>query len=329
VAFLIIDIFFMKFQKQLTVHQIIDIIKEKITLKGKPDNLISGINELHSVEEGDISFADHPKYYDKVLNSKATVIILNKDVEAPEGKTLLICEDPLHCYLDIVHHFVKFNPQNTNIHPSAKIGEGTVIQPHVFVGENVTIGKNCLIHSNVSIYADTEIGNNVVIHSNSTIGGDACYFQKRETGWIKLTSCGKTKIEDDVEIGCNCCIDKGVSGVTYIGKGTKFDNQIQIGHDTHIGAHCFLGAQSGVSGCTFVDDYCSIWSKSGINKGLYIAKNTTLLAMSALDKSIYEEGTTLFGLPAEDARKKWREMACVRNLPELLNEIEIIKNKLK
>jgi UDP-3-O-[3-hydroxymyristoyl] glucosamine N-acyltransferase len=328
VAFLIIYQF-MKFLSKLTVNQIIEIIKSKVILKGDPNNLISGINEIHSVEPGDISFVDQQKYYDRVLNSNAVAIIINKDVDLPEGKTLLISDDPLRCYLDIVHHFVRFTPQHTAIHPDAKIGEGTVIQPNVFVGENVSIGKNCIIHSNVSIYENTEIGDNVIIHSNTTISGDACYFQRRETGLVKITSCGSVKIEDDVEIGSNCCIDRGVSGVTFIGKGTKFDNQIQIGHDTHIGAHCFLGAQSGVSGCTFVDDHCTIWSKSGVNKGLYIAKNTTLLAVSALDRSITEEGITLFGIPAEDARKKWKEMAYIRNLPELFNEIEKIKKKFE
>jgi len=317
----------MKFQNKLTVNQIIEIMNTEVTVKGNLSNLISGINEIHSVEEGDISFVDHPKYYSKVLNSKAIAIIINKDVEPPEGKTLFICEDPLLCFLNIIQYFVKFTPQQTAIHPSVKIGEGTIIQPNVFIGENVTIGKNCIIHANVSIYADTKIGNNVTIHSNTTIGGDACYFQKRETGWIKLTSCGTTLIEDDVEIGCNCCIDKGVSGVTFIGRGTKFDNQVQVGHDAHVGAHCFLGAQSGISGCTFVDDFCTIWAKSGVNKDLYVAKNTTLLAVSALDKSVMEEGSVLFGLPADDARKKWKEMAYIKNLPELFAEIEKLKIK--
>jgi len=324
VAFLI-PLIFMKFKNKLSVNQLVEIMNREITVKGNLNNMISGINEIHSVEEGDISFVDHPKYYDKVLNSKAIAVIINKDVEVPEEKTLFICDDPLQCFLDIVHHFVTFSPQNCAIHPTAKIGEGTIIQPNVFIGENVSIGKNCIIHANVSIYSDTQIGNNVIIHSNSTIGGDACYFQKRETGWLKITSCGSTIIEDDVEIGCNCCIDKGVSGVTFIGKGTKFDNQIQVGHDAHIGAHCFLGAQCGISGCTFIDDFCSIWAKSGVNKGLYIAKNTTLLAMSAQDKSVHEEGTVLFGIPADDARKKWKEMAYAKNLPELFAEVEKLK----
>ena len=321
-------IIFMKFPNKLTVSQIVEIMNTDVTVKGNLNNMISGINEIHSVESGDISFVDHPKYYDKVLNSKAIAIIINKDdVDFFEEKTLFICKDPLQCYLNIVQHFVKFSPQYTAIHPSAKIGEGTVIQPNVFIGAHVTIGKNCIIHANVSIYEHTEIGNNVIIHSNSTIGGDACYFQKRESGWLKITSCGGTKIEDDVEIGCNCCIDRGVSGITFIGKGTKFDNQVQIGHDAHIGAHCFLGAQSGISGCTFVDDYCTVWAKSGMNKGLFVAKNTTLLAVSALDRSVYEEGAVLFGVPAEDARKKWKEMAYLKNIPELVVEFEKIKKR--
>jgi UDP-3-O-[3-hydroxymyristoyl] glucosamine N-acyltransferase len=315
----------MKFPSKLTVNQIIEIMKCEISVKGDLNNTISGINEIHSVEEGDISFVDHPKYYDKVLNSKAIAIIINKDVELPAGKILFITDDPLQCFLNIVQHFVSFTPQNTAIHPSAKIGKGTVIQPNVFIGENVVIGNHCIIHSNVSIYESTEIGNRVVIHSNSTIAGDACYFQKRNTGWVKLTSCGSVKIEDDVEIGANCCIDRGVSGITFIGKGTKFDNQVQVGHDTHIGAHCFLGAQSGVSGCTFIDDFCTIWARAGVNKDIYMAKNTTLLAVSVLDKSITEEGMILFGAPAEDARKKWREMAYLRKLPELFAEIEKLK----
>jgi UDP-3-O-[3-hydroxymyristoyl] glucosamine N-acyltransferase len=123
----------MKFPNQLTVNQIVELIKTKVTVKGNLNNIISGINEIHSVEFGDLSFVDHPKYYDKVLNSKAIAIIINQDVDPPEGKTLFICDDPLQCYLNIVNHFVTFHSQNTAIQPSEKIGEGTVIQPNVFI----------------------------------------------------------------------------------------------------------------------------------------------------------------------------------------------------
>lgn len=318
----------MKFSQPLSLDEVIGLIGHPVQTVGQTTEKVMGINELHSVEEGDLTFVDCDKYYKRALESKATFIITNQtDLTCPEGKVLLLSEDPLLDYLKVVQRFIHFTPQSSNIHPTAEIGEGTIIQPLVFIGENVKIGKNCLIHSNVSIYADTAIGDNVIIHSNSTIGGDACYFQKRPGTWVKLDSCGKTVIGNDVEIGCNCCIDKGVSGVTYIGDGTKFDNLVQVGHDTHIGKRVLLGAQSGIAGCTYIDDDCKIWAKASVNKDLYIAKNTVLYALSALDKSITQEGSTLFGVPAIDAQTKWKEMIYIKNLPKLFQEVEALKKK--
>lgn len=307
----------MRFKDPISISSLLKMITQKVEVRGEVDFPVTGINELHSVEKGDLSFVDHEKYYERVINSAATFILINKDYPAQEGKVFLICEDPLMAYLEVVNHYIKFTPQNQQIHPHAKIGKGTIIQPNVFIGEDVTIGENCIIHSNVAIYANTTIGDRVVIHSNSTIGADACYFQKRPDGWVKFDSCGTTVIEDDVEIGANCCIDKGVSGVTKIGEGTKFDNLVQIGHDTHIGKRCFIGAQVGIAGCTVIDDECVIWAKAGINKDLYIAKNTTVLAFSGIDRTINDEGMTFFGVPADDARRKWREIAYIKRLPEL------------
>ena len=319
----------MRFQTPISLDEVIRLIGHPVNIFGHTDRMVTGLNELHSVEEGDLTFVDCDKYYTRALQSKATFILINRtEMPCPDGKVLIFTEDPLIDYLKIVENFTHFTPQSTNIHPTAEIGEGTVIQPLVFIGENVKIGKNCLIHSNVSIYADTVIGDNVVIHSNSTIGADACYFQKRADRWVKLSSCGNTVIGNDVEIGCNCCIDKGVSGTTYIGDGTKFDNLVQVGHDTHIGKRVLLGAQSGIAGCTYIDDDCKIWAKAAVNKDLYVAKGTVLLALSAIDKDVKEEGRTLFGMPATDANAKWREMVMLRKLPELFQAVEEIKKRL-
>ena len=320
----------MRFVQPLSLDEIIGIIGHPVTIVGNTEGMVTGVNEFHSVEEGELTFVDCDKYYQRILQSKASFILINQDnLACPEGKTLIVTSDPLSDYLQIVRKFIRFNPQSTAIHPSAVIGEGTIIQPLVFIGENVKIGKNCLIHSNVSIYADTVIGDNVIIHSNSTIGGDACYFQKRPDGWVKLDSCGNTIIESDVEIGCGCCIDKGVSGTTFIGQGTKFDNLVQVGHDTHIGKRVLLGAQSGIAGCTYIDDDCKIWAKSCVNKDLYIAKNTVLYAVSALDKSVQQEGCTLFGMPAIDAATKWKEMILIKNLPKLYETVKELQDKEK
>lgn len=320
----------MRFTSPITLDDVLRIVNHPVQIIGAFNGPILGINECHSVLEGEISFVDCKKYYRRVLESKASVIFINKDDEpCPDGKVLLVTEDPLQDYLTVVRNFIHFTPQTTPIHPSAQIGEGTVIQPLVFIGENVKIGKNCIIHSNVSIYANTTIGDNVTIHSNSTIGGDACYFQKRPDRWIKFDSCGDTVIGDDVEVGCNCCIDRGVSGTTYIGDGCKFDNFVQVGHDTHIGKRVLLGAQSGIAGCTFIDDDCKIWAKASVNKDLYVAKNTVLYALSAIDKSVETEGQTLFGVPAGDAQKKWRELIYIKNLSTLYDDVDRLKKELE
>lgn len=318
----------MKFKDPITLDELCGIIGHKVIISGNRENLITGLNEIHSVTKGDISFVDSPKYYDKALQSEATIILINKEVDCPEGKTLVVTDDPVNDYVTIVRHFVQLHPQTSMIHPDTQIGEGTIIQPNVFVGEDVKIGKNCIIHANVSIYAHTIIGDNVIIHSGASIGADAYYFQKRKDGWKKLESCGRTILSDNVEVGANVCIDKGVSGDTFIGKGVKFDNLVQVGHDTHIGNHCLIGAQCAIAGCTYIDDDCNIWARVCVNKDLYIAKHTTVLAISAVDKSVREEGQTLFGQPAIDARKAWREMASVRALPSLLEEFAKLKKEV-
>ena len=319
----------MKFQKPITVDELCVILNHPVKVVGDRTVGITGVNEIHSVTPGDISFVDSPKYYGKCLQSAATVILINMEVECPQGKALIVTDDPVSDYVTVVRHFIHFHPQKEMIHPNAVIGEGTVIQPNVFIGGDVVVGKNCMIHANVSIYARTIIGNNVTIHSGASIGADAYYFQKRKDGWKKLESCGRTILCDYVDVGANVCIDKGVSGDTYIGEGVKFDNLVQVGHDTHIGARCLIGAQCAIAGCSFIDDDCNIWARSCVNKDVYMAKNTTLLALSAVDKSVHEEGQVLFGQPAADARSKWKEMACSRALPNLVREFEQLKKEVE
>lgn len=319
----------MRFPSPITIQGLLDLLQTEVVVKGDRDNIITGINELHSVVPGDLSFVDNSKYYERMLKSNASVILIDKDMECPEGKTLLITADPLAEYLKVVNSYTSFHPQEMAIHPSAIIGEGTIIQPCTFIGENVVIGKNCIIHSNVSIYADSVIGDNVVIQSGSVIGADACYFQRRESGWLKLDSCGRTVIGNNVEIGCCVCIDRGVSGDTYVGDGCIFDNLIQVGHDTRIGKRCLFGSQSAIAGCSVIGDECVIWAKSVVNKDLSIANNTTVLALSAVDKSVTTPGTTIFGLPASEARRRWREMAYTRKLPEMAEELELLRKEIE
>ncbi len=310
----------MKFPKPHTLAELADFLGAKAI--GSPDFIINGMNEIHSVEAGDITFVDHPKYYEKALNSAATTILINSsDVACPQGKTLLISQDPFADFNKLTQKFRPFTACSKAISDSAVIGEGTIIQPNVFIGNHVKIGKNCVIHANVSIYDHTEIGDDVVIHSGAVIGSDAYYFQRKPEGYRKFLSSGKVVLENRVEIGANTCVDKGVSGDTIIGEGTKTDNFVQIGHDTIIGKHCLIGSHSAIAGVAKIEDDVVIWGQVVINKDLVVGKGAVILATSAVDKSI-EGGKTYFGMPAIEARKKWRELAALRNLPDLLTKLK-------
>jgi UDP-3-O-[3-hydroxymyristoyl] glucosamine N-acyltransferase len=311
----------MKFNVPFSIPQVVEIIGKKVSVLGAESRMVSGINEIHNVEDGDLTFVDHPKYYQKALNSAATTIIINKEVECPEGKALIISEDPFRDYIKIVNHFRSFEPAVAAISPSARIGKNTVIQPGAFVGNHVVIGDDCIIHSNVSIYDHTQIGNRVVIHANAVIGADAYYFKKRPEYWDKMVSCGRAVIGDDVEIGALTTIDKGVSSDTVIGAGTKFDNHAHVGHDTHIGKNCLIGANTMIAGVTTLEDDCMIWANVSINKDIVIAKGTTILATSAIDKSTDPAVKVYFGVPAVEAQKKWRELAAIRMLPNLIDKL--------
>jgi UDP-3-O-[3-hydroxymyristoyl] glucosamine N-acyltransferase len=286
---------------------------------GNPDFEVLGINEIHTVEPGDLTFVDHPKYYAKALGSAATTILINKEVECPEGKALLISDDPFRDYVWLAKNFRGFEPASALISPSAEIGEGTVIQPGAFVGNHVKIGKNCIIHASASIYDHTVIGDEVIIHSGSVIGADAYYYQKKDGNFRKLESCGRVIISNRVEIGALCSIDKGVSGDTIIDEDTKFDNHVQVGHDTYIGKHCLIGAHTAIAGVTRIEDDVIIWANVLVNKDIVIGKGAVLLATTGCDKSL-EGGKTYYGAPAEEARKKWRELAYIRRLPELFDK---------
>lgn len=296
----------MKFPKVKTLKEIANIIDAKTV--GPDDFPIEGINEIHVVEPGDIVFVDHPKYYDKALQSAATVILINKEVDCPEGKALLISDDPFRDFVKIGQYFRPFQAANQSIATTAKIGQNTHIQPNVFIGNHVEIGDNCLIHANVTIGDHCKIGDHVIIHSGTSIGADGFYYKNRETGFDKLKSVGNVVIENDVEIGANCTIDRGVTASTVIGAGSKLDNLIQIGHDTLIGKKCLIASQVGIAGCVVIEDEVSIWGQAGIKNGAHIGKKAVILAQTGVAKSL-EGGKTYFGSPAEEARTLYKKLA--------------------
>ncbi|GFZ85205.1 UDP-3-O-(3-hydroxymyristoyl)glucosamine N-acyltransferase [Aquaticitalea lipolytica] len=309
----------MKFPKPHTLKQIAEIINTKYI--GSDDFPVLGMNEIHVVESGDIVFVDHPKYYDKALNSAATVVLINKEVECPKGKALLISDDPFRDFNKLTLHFKPFQSSNSSISASAKVGKNTVIQPNCFIGNNVVIGDNCIIHSNVSIYDDTIIGNNVTIHAGTILGASAFYYKKRPEGYDQLISGGRVVIKNNVDIGALCTIDKGVTGDTTIGEGSKLDNQIQIGHDTVLGKKCLIASQTGIAGCVVIEDEVTIWGQVGSTSGITIGEKAVILAQSGISKSL-EGHKTYFGYPAEESRVKLKELATIRRLPQILENLK-------
>lgn len=301
----------MKFKTVKTLQEIATLIDAKFV--GDQDFIISGINEIHVVEPGDIVFVDHPKYYDKALESAATTILINKEVKCPEGKSLLISDDPFRDFNKITMHYNPFISSKQSIAASATIGEETIVQPNVFIGNNVIIGKNCLIHPNVSIYDNSVIGDNVVIHANTVLGADAFYYKKRPEGFDQLISGGRVVIKDNVHIGASCTIDKGVTGDTTIGEGTKIDNQVHVGHDTRIGKKCLIASQTGIAGCVIIEDEVTLWGQVGTNSGITIGKGAVILGQTGVTKSV-SGGKTYFGTPISESREKLKELAHLKRL---------------
>jgi UDP-3-O-[3-hydroxymyristoyl] glucosamine N-acyltransferase len=309
----------MKFKNSQKLEDIARIINCEYV--GAPDFKVLGMNEIHVVQPGDIVFVDHPKYYIKALQSPATIILINKAVECPKGKALLISEDPFRDFNKLTNHFNPFIAARAAIADSAVIGKHTVIQPNVFIGNNVRIGDDCLIHSNVCIYDDAIIGNNVTIHSGTVLGADAFYYKNRPEGFDKLKSSGNVVLEDNVDLGALCTIDRGVTASTTIGNGTKLDNQVHVGHDTIIGERCLIASQVGIAGCVLIEDFVTIWGQVGITSGVTIGEKAVISAQSGVSKSLPGH-KSYFGTPADDFRKKYKELASIRLIPDIIDKLD-------
>jgi len=311
----------MQFPSPVSIKWIAEFINAELI--GNVNGQSTGINEIHKVENGDLVFVDHPKYYDKCINSAASFIIINKKTDVPEGKALLIVDKPFDAYCKIVNHFRPFEPAKKMISDSAVVGEGTTVYPNVFIGHHVAIGKDCIIHPNVTIMDHCVIGDRVIIQAGTVIGSDAFYYNSkkdREVWYKKMPSCGRVIIEDDVEIGAGCTIDRGVSHDTLIGKGTKMDNMIHIGHDSVIRENCLFAAQVGIAGVVEIGAGVILWGQVGISKTLTIGDNAVVLAQSGVPSSL-EGNKTYFGSPVENALSKKKELVWIKRIPEMWEKI--------
>lgn len=305
----------MKFNRTISVKEIAERIGARIL--GDEELLLTGMNEIHKVEEGDLLFVDNAKYYDKVLGSKGSAVIIDQEVSCPEGKALLVCEDPFSAYNRIAYEENPIVPMRNAIASDVQIGAGSIVEKGAFIASNCVIGKNCHIHSGAYIGKDTIIGDDVVVQPFVVIGSDAFYFNKKQDGFHQWRSVGRVIIESRVYVGSGSTINRGVSGDTIIGYGTKIDCQVQIGHGVVIGKHCLLAAQVGIGGKTIVEDHVTMYGQVGVAQRLRIGARAVILAKSGVSKNL-EGGKTYFGYPASEVREKYKELAALRNLPDFM-----------
>lgn len=308
----------MKLKNACTVKEIAELLG--CTFVGSPGHIVSGINEIHKVESGDLVFVDHPKYYAKALKSAADTILIDQKVDCPKGKALIVSETPFDDYNKLARHFSPFSPQKVAVNEKAEIHESAIIYPNVFIGSNVKIGAGSIIYAGVSIGDNTIIDDHVVVGPNTVIGHSAFYYKKKATGYDRMHTCGGVHLKSNVELGALCTIDAGVSALTVVGEGSKLDNQVHVGHDTIIGESCLLAAGVGLAGCVIIEDHVTLWGQVGCASDVVIGEGAVVLGQSGVTKSL-TGGRTYFGTPCAEVKSKYREMAALRKLPEILKNL--------
>jgi len=334
--------------KLFTVEEIAKLVNGEV--EGSCKEKITAPEQIEKAKEGNITLIGSSKYIKLWKNSSASVAIINKTikVEAIEGKALIKVENPDLAMASVLEAFLPDTPYfETDIHATAviddsvTIGKNCKIGANSYIGKNVVLGDNVIIYPNVSIFDDTIIGNQTIIwsgtvirerteigkacilHNNVSIGADGFGYIPSEIGLTKVPHIGNVVIGNHVEIGANSCIDKGKFSSTILGDGCKIDNLVQIAHDTIIGKKCLIASQTAIAGCTVIEDEVIIWGQVGIVSGVTVGAKAILLAKSGVSKDL-EGGKTYYGVPCEEVRKKYREMAAIKKLPEIIKKVNNI-----
>lgn len=326
----------MKLQTPLTLIDVANLLS--CDYVGPPDHQILGINEIHRVETGDLTFVDVEKYYQKAFDSKATTILIDKKVDPPPGKSLLITQHPFTAFNQLTDYVrPRLSLHHTGKPPSSQspnkiaagvvfgegveLGEQVEIGANTVIGSHVTIGPRTIIYPNVTLADYVKIGADCIIQAGTVIGGEAFYYKRTETGHQKMLTRGQVRIENGVDIGANCTIDNGVTAETVIGEGTKIDNLVQIGHDSIIGKRCIIAAQVGIAGCVIIEDDVKLWGQVGIIQNVRIGAGAQLYGKTGVMHSL-PGGKTYLGMIGVEARTKMREIAALRKLPEFIQRVE-------
>lgn len=338
---------------EFTAKQIAELING--TIEGDENASVSTFAKIEEGRKGAISFLSNPKYTHYIYDTDSSVVIINKDLELENEvkATLIRVDNAYECVAKLLQMYESMNPQKTGIDslafisPKATIGkncyigafafigdgvvigDNTQIFPNTYIGDKVTIGNDCIINPNVTIYQGCIINNRVTIHSGTVIGADGFGFAPSENGYDKIPQIGIVTIEDDVEIGANTCIDRSTMGSTYIRKGAKLDNLIQIAHNAEVGKNTVMAAQCGIAGSTKVGDWCMFGGQVGIAGHLHITDHTTVGAQAGITGSIKKEGQTIIGSPAIDAKTYMKSYAVYRRLTDMYMQINKMQKEIE
>jgi UDP-3-O-[3-hydroxymyristoyl] glucosamine N-acyltransferase len=338
---------------EFTAKQIAELING--TIEGDENASVSTFAKIEEGRKGAISFLSNPKYTHYIYDTDSSVVIINKDLELENEvkATLIRVDNAYECVAKLLQMYESMKPQKTGIDslafisPKATIGkncyigafafigdgvvigDNTQIFPNTYIGDKVTIGNDCIINPNVTIYQGCIINNRVTIHSGTVIGADGFGFAPSENGYDKIPQIGIVTIEDDVEIGANTCIDRSTMGSTYIRKGAKLDNLIQIAHNAEVGKNTVMAAQCGIAGSTKVGDWCMFGGQVGIAGHLHITDHTTVGAQAGITGSIKKEGQTIIGSPAIDAKTYMKSYAVYRRLTDMYMQINKMQKEIE
>lgn len=322
-------------------------------IEGDENATVNTFAKIEDGKPGAISFLSNPKYTHYIYDTESSIVLVDKSVELekPTKATLIKVDNAYECVAKLLQLYESMKPKKTGIDslafisPSAKIGEnvyigafayigdnvvigdGCQIYPNVVICENAKVGNDCLFYPNVSIYHDCHVGNRVTLHAGSVVGSDGFGFAPSENGYDKIPQIGIVTIEDDVEIGANTCIDRSTMGSTFVRKGVKLDNLVQIAHNTDIGANTVMSAQVGIAGSTKVGQWCMFGGQVGIAGHITIGNKVFLGAQSGVPSSL-KDNQTLIGTPPMEKLPYFKSQAIFQKLPDLYKQIQKLQKEV-
>ena len=320
---------------QFTAKQIADFIGGRV--EGNEQATVSTFAKIEEAGEGAITFLSNPKYTSYIYDTKASIVLVNDDLELehPVESTLIRVPNAYECVAKLMQMYAASLPKKTGIDPlafvskTAEIGKDVYVGPFTYIGDGVKIGDGTRIFPNVTIYDGCQIGKNVTIHAGAVIGADGFGFAPNTEGYEKIPQLGIVIIEDNVEIGANTCVDRSTMGQTIIHKGVKLDNLIQVAHNCEIGENTVMSAQVGMAGSTKIGAWCMVGGQAGFSGHIKIADKTFVGAQSGVISNTKGNGEQLIGAPAIDPKIFFKAQAVMKRLPDMYKELGMLRKEIE